>query len=158
MLRLFPYNIGLLDMRDYRCWIKIGYKASPEGIIIMKSNVSRYYIWMVYAILWGMVWLYPVLVVAVRAIREGYVFSWDGILRAWMGTLPFFLIFLLHRIPVSCLLMWHRTRVYSLSVVLLIGLFAGYRYWYATRSSSCSWMGQAYGIFRQEVFYMGMEE
>ena len=95
----------------------------------MNLNVSRYYIWMVYTILWGMVWTYPVLVVSVGVIRDGYSFSWDDILRAWSNILPYFLIFLLHRIPVSCLLMRHRTRVYSLSVILLIGLFAGYRYW-----------------------------
>lgn len=90
----------------------------------MKSGISRFYIWVVYIILWGMVWAYPVFSVVIAVMRDGGDFMWDGVLRTWGEILPFFVLFLLHRLPLYLLLMCHRTRAYCISVICLIGLFA----------------------------------
>lgn len=89
----------------------------------MKILNSRSYAWLVYTILWGMVWGYPVLTALVVAMRTGVAVSWDGPLHAWGGIFPFFLLFLLHRLPVHYLFMRHRIRVYVLSVIGLLCLF-----------------------------------
>lgn len=94
----------------------------------MKIFNSRSYAWLVYAILWGMVWTYPALTALIALVRTGIAFSWNGVLHAWAGILPFFLLFLLHRLPVRCLFMRHRVYVYVLSVVGMLCLFGLYRY------------------------------
>ena len=95
----------------------------------MKIPASRSYAWLVYVILWGMVWGYPVSTALVVAVRVGSAFSWDGVLHSWAGILPFFLLFLIHRLPVRCLFMHHRVQVYVLSVIGLLCLFGLYRYY-----------------------------
>ena len=95
----------------------------------MKIFNSRSYAWLVYVILWGMVWTYPALTALIAAVRTGVEFSWDGVLHAWAGILPFFLLFLLHRLPVRYLFMRHRVYVYVLSVVGILCLFGLYRYY-----------------------------
>ena len=59
----------------------------------MKILTPRSYAWLVYAILWGMVWAYPALTALIEGARAGTAFSWDSVLRAWAGILPFFLLF-----------------------------------------------------------------
>lgn len=93
----------------------------------MKIINPRSYARLVYAILWGMVWRYPVLTALIVAVRAGSAFSWDGVLCVWVGILPFFLLFLLHRLPVRLLLMHHRIRAYVLSVAGMLFLFGLYR-------------------------------
>lgn len=95
----------------------------------MKILHPRSYARLVYAILWGMVWGYPALTALIVAVRAGSAFSWDGVLHAWAGILPFFLLFLLHRLPVRLLFMRHRIRVYVLSVAGLLCLFGLYRHY-----------------------------
>lgn len=69
----------------------------------MKVFNTRSYVWLIYAILWGMVWAYPVLTTLVIAVRGGTTLSWNSVLHGWAGILPFFLLFLLHRLPyTSC--------------------------------------------------------
>lgn len=94
----------------------------------MKIFNSRSYTWLVYTILWGIVWGYPVLTALIVAERRGSTFSWDAILHAWASILPFFLLFLFHRLPVHFLFMRHRVYVYVLSVVGMLCLFGLYRY------------------------------
>ena len=95
----------------------------------MKILHPRSYARLVYTILWGMVWGYPALTALIVAVRAGSTFSWDGVLHAWAGILPFFLLFLLHRLPVRLLFMRHRIRVYVLSVAGLLCLFGLYRHY-----------------------------
>lgn len=95
----------------------------------MKISGSRSYTWLVYTILWGMVWGYPVLTALIVAVRRVSALSWDAILHAWAGILPFFLLFLFHRLPVHFLFMRHRVRVYVLSVVGMLCLFGFCRYY-----------------------------
>lgn len=95
----------------------------------MKVFNPRSYRWAVYAILWGMVWTYPALTALITAVRTGVTFSWGGVLHAWTGILPFFLLFLLHRLPVRYLFMRHRVYIYVLSVVGMLCLFGLYCYY-----------------------------
>lgn len=94
----------------------------------MKIFNSRSHAWLVYAILWGVVWAYPVLTALIAAVKTGIAVSWDDVLHTWAGILPFFLLFLLHRLPLRCLFMRHRVYVYVLSVVGMLCLFGLYRY------------------------------
>lgn len=89
----------------------------------MKAFNSRSYVWLVYTILWGMVWCYPMFAAMIVSVRGGSAVSWGGVIQSWAGILPFFLLFLLHRLPVRYLFMRHRMRVYVLSVVTLLCLF-----------------------------------
>lgn len=95
----------------------------------MKVSGSRSYAWLVYTILWGMVWGYPVLTALIVVVKRETAVSWDGILHAWAGIFPFFLLFLLHRLPIHFLFMRHRVRVYVLSVVGVLCLFGFCRYY-----------------------------
>lgn len=104
----------------------------------MKIFNSRSYAWLVYVILWEMVWIYPVLTALIAAVRTGVSVSWDGVLHAWAGILPFFLLFLLHRLPVRYLFMRHRVYVYVLSVVGMLCLFGLYRYYSDVRMPHAS--------------------
>ena len=103
----------------------------------MKVFNTRSYVWLIYAILWGMVWGYPVLTTLVIAVRGGMTFSWNSVLHDWAGILPFFLLFLLHRLPVHFLFMRHRVRVYILSVVGGLCLFGFCRYYCVYRNLAC---------------------
>ena len=96
----------------------------------MKFPGSRSYTWLVYSILWGMVWGYPAFTAIFVAVKAGTAVLWDGVLHAWAGVLPFFLLFLFHRLPVRRLFMRRHIRVYLLSVAGLLCLFGLYRhYW-----------------------------
>ena len=77
-----------------------------------------------------MVWGYPAFTAIFVAVKAGTAVLWDGVLHAWAGILPFFLLFLLHRLPVRRLFMRRHIRVYLLSVAGLLCLFGLYRhYW-----------------------------
>lgn len=96
----------------------------------MKIPGSRSYTWLIYAIIWGIVWGYPAFTAIFVAVKAGSAILWDGVLHAWAGILPFFLLFLLHRLPVRRLFMRCHIRVYLLSVAGLLCLFCLFRhYW-----------------------------
>ncbi len=104
----------------------------------MKILTPRSCAWLVYAILWGMVWTYPALSALIEGVRAGTAFSWDSVLHAWVGILPFFLLFLLHRLPVRCLFMRHRIRVYVFSVLGILCLFGLCRYFSSVKEPRVS--------------------
>lgn len=96
----------------------------------MKIPASRSYTWLIYAIIWGIVWGYPAFIAIFVAVKAGSAVLWDGVLHAWAGILPFFLLFLLHRLLVRRLFMCRHIRVYLLSVAGLLCLFGLFRhYW-----------------------------
>lgn len=89
----------------------------------------RSYEWCIYVLLWGMVWVYPLLTTIVVALKEDKTIFWDGVLHDWGSIIPFFLLFLLHRLPLHFLFMRHRVRLYVISVIGLLCLFGvGYYY------------------------------
>lgn len=94
---------------------------------------ARYYAWIVYALLWGVVWTYPLLAALLEVARGSGVFAWSGVLLAWRGIVPFFLLFLLHRVPVQCLFLRRRTWAYVFAVAGLLVLFGVSRYYVDAR-------------------------
>lgn len=94
----------------------------------MEKRTYRLYTWLVYAVLWGMVWAYPVLEETMNVVQDDSIFSWTGILHAWKGIAAFFILFLLHRLPIYRLLLHHRVRAYCISALFLLALFATCRY------------------------------
>lgn len=103
-----------------------------QPTVKMKTFNTRSYVWSVYAILWGMVWSYPVLTAMIAAVKADTAVSWDGVFHGWAGIFPFFLLFLCHRLPVHFLFMRRRVRVYMLSVAGLLCLFGLCRYQWGT--------------------------
>ncbi len=96
----------------------------------MKIPASRSYTWLIYAIVWGIVWGYPAFTAIFVAVKAGSAVLWNGVLHAWAGLLPFFLLFLLHRLSVRRLFMHCHIWVYILSVAGLLCLFGLFRhYW-----------------------------
>lgn len=94
----------------------------------MKTKISSIYTWLVYTILWGMVWTYPVVAETMAVMQDDETFSTTEIMRAWSLTVPFFILFLVHRLPVCRLLLRHRIRAYCLSALLLLTVFGLCRY------------------------------
>ena len=94
----------------------------------MVTKISNIYTWLVYIILWGMVWTYPVLTEAMGAMHDDSTFSHTEILHTWMLTAPFFVLFLVHRISIRRLLLHHRIKAYTLSALLLLVVFGFSRY------------------------------
>ena len=115
-------NSGLADL----FWLLRRFHATfafERMIVRMKTFNARSYVWPIYAILWGMVWSYPVLTAMIAAVKANTAVSWDGVFHGWVGILPFFLLFLCHRLPVHFLFMRRHIYVYILSVVGLLCLF-----------------------------------
>lgn len=75
-----------------------------------------------------MVWAYPVLMETMTVMQGEGSFSWADIRHAWTGIAPFFLLFLLHRLPMYRLLLCYRVRAYCISAFFLLALFAACRY------------------------------
>ena len=117
----------------------------------MKVFNTRSYVWLIYAILWGMVWTYPVLTTLVIAVRGGTTLSWNSVLHGWAGIFPFFLLFLLHRLPVHFLFMRHRVRVYILSVVGGLCLFGFFRYYSGEEKSRVLHMQEPCMLPREQL-------
>lgn len=99
----------------------------------MKINNFRFYEWLVYAILWGWTWAFPVLNTFLTKVHSGTGFEWNGIFRLWAGIAPFFILFLIHHLLVRHLLLRRRMRVYMASALCVLCLFGVFRYTYMGR-------------------------
>lgn len=97
------------------------YKYQISGRV--KIFNTRPYSWLIYTILWCVVWGYPLLFSLAISMKAGAEFSWHGVLHDWDGILPFFLLFLLHRLPIHFLFMRYRVRAYVLSVIGMLCIF-----------------------------------
>lgn len=80
--------------------------------------------WLIYGILWGVVFGYPVLVNLATFIRDGQEFSWMDIIQSWLAVAPFFTLFVCHQLPVRFLFVRHRIRAYILTAIAMICIFA----------------------------------
>lgn len=94
----------------------------------MKYNNSRSFTWFVYSLLWVVVWAYPLVAVLVRDAKGDIDFSWTPVLQAWIGILPFFLLFAVHHLAVMRFLMRRRFKSYAAVAVAAITLFCFYSY------------------------------
>lgn len=82
--------------------------------------------YLLYAILFGITFLFPFLHAGEMALDEG-VFQWDYILQKWMETLPFVVLVIIHIFLLQPILFEKKqTKKYSLLLVLTIGFFFVY--------------------------------
>ena len=96
----------------------------------IKNFNHRWYRWLVYTILWGWLWAFPVVATIVYVVRGKVVFSWDYILPTWLAILPFFLLFLVHHLILRIFLPRKMMRTYVLVALLLLSGFCAIRYIY----------------------------
>lgn len=86
---------------------------------------SRLYELLVYAAMWLLVLLFPLLNEALQSSR-GLDFSWSDVGRWWLGAIPFMLLFVVHNhILIPKLLFEGRGKWYAVSVICLL-IFFGY--------------------------------
>ena len=91
------------------------------------DSTTRRYELVVYAILWLLVFILPFLNESVRFV-DGRNFSWFGIIRWFVGLIPFIVIFLVHNfILVPRFLARKRVRSYIISLLFLVIAFVGYQ-------------------------------
>lgn len=92
----------------------------------IKTHNSKWEL-LLYAGIWGAVFLYPFLDAGERAIDEGS-FRWEYIWQLWRNVLPFFILFLLHTfLLLPGLLFSGRIKSYALCVGLLLASFFAYQ-------------------------------
>ena len=97
---------------------------------MQKPTISSRQENLTYALLWVLLLVAPLLTEWLSVHNGGDdVFEWLRILRAWVGLLPFFLVFVLHNWFLAPLLFYGRRRsYYFLGVALLVALFSLYQY------------------------------
>ncbi len=87
-----------------------------------KSNL-RYYEYLLYAVLWGIVLLFPIVRIGGTAFDNGTI-EWDYILSAWRGLIPFLVLFLIHNLVLIPFLLYKRkTTHYILTTLMILALF-----------------------------------
>lgn len=83
---------------------------------------------LIYASMWALVVLYPLVNEMVQAAR-GLEYSWKDVFFWWGGTLPFMVLFLAHNyILIPNLLLDSKIKRYSLSVLVLLVSFGVYEH------------------------------
>ncbi len=94
---------------------------------MMKIAKAHIYEWLVYALLWAQVLLFPV-ISALLTSTDG--FSWqEDIFPRWLNILPFFALFLLHNfVLIPRLFLVHRVWWYIVSVVGVLIVFCAFLY------------------------------
>ncbi len=98
--------------------------------ITFKNFTHRGYRWLVYVIMWGWLWGYPLAALLVSTVRGRVEFSWDYILPTWISLLPFFLLFLAHHFILHIFLPKKMMREYVIAAILLLVVFCTIRYAY----------------------------
>ena len=84
--------------------------------------------WLVYVILWGLILVSPILSEFNSASNYNLDFSWFNVIRAWENIFPFFILFLLHRIPLKFFLLRRKIGPYIVSVIVMLCLFFSVSY------------------------------
>lgn len=92
------------------------------------GSSTRRYEMTVYAVLWLLVLLLPFVNELIRFI-DGRQFAWCGIIRWYIGLIPFVLIFLVNNfILVPKYMLRNKIRTYLIGIVLLVGAFVIYQH------------------------------
>lgn len=77
----------------------------------------------VYSVAWTIIFAIPIVLDYLATATSSVTFSWTAVCIMWLGILPFFLLFIVHDILVSPLLVQHkRYSAYVLCVTVLIVL------------------------------------
>lgn len=90
---------------------------------------SRLYEWLVYAVLWLQVLLFPLIDSLTEASSSGSGFDWSCVWPRWLGIAPFLALFLVHNLVlVPHLFRAHRIRSYLLATAGVLCLFGFFQY------------------------------
>ncbi len=89
----------------------------------IKNVDHRCFRWIVYTIMWGWLWAFPLVTTLISVAQGKISFSWVYIFPTWIAILPFFLLFVLHHLLLHILLPRKLTRLY---IVLTLCLLAGF--------------------------------
>lgn len=89
------------------------------------TNTKEY---ILYAILLGIILLFPFIQIGADALHSG-VFQWSDIFKKWYNTLPFIILIAIHAtLLLPILLKKRKTSKYIVGVVLLVILFSVYSF------------------------------
>ncbi len=82
-----------------------------------------------YLVLWGMLFIAPVLSLYIRTVNDSYyTFNWNELLMIWRQFGIFLAVFLLHNFFLAPLLVYKRKRaMYFCSIAVIVGLFVVYQ-------------------------------
>lgn len=82
-----------------------------------------------YLVLWGMLFIAPVLSLYIRTVNDPYyTFNWNELLMTWRQFGIFLVVFLLHNFFLAPLLVYKRKRaMYFCSIAAIVGLFVVYQ-------------------------------
>lgn len=93
-----------------------------EGKLLLQETL-------VYVVIWMFVFLFPIANEVAMSASHSLPFIWKPIFRAWLGTLPFLALFLVHRlILIPCFYRNARFKSYALLLVFAFGLFVTSQY------------------------------
>lgn len=83
----------------------------------------------IYLVLWAMLFIAPVLSLAVRTSNTDIAFDWNEIFTVWKQYAVFFVVFLIHNHLMAPLLVYRQKKVWYLSLCLVIVvIFQVYQY------------------------------
>ncbi len=82
-----------------------------------------------YLVLWGILFIAPVLSLYIRTVNDPYyTFNWHELLMIWRQFGTFLVVFLLHNFFLAPLLVYKRKRaMYFCSIAAIVGLFVVYQ-------------------------------
>ena len=84
--------------------------------------------WIIYSVAWGLVLLFPLINAAMASVSINY-FPWDSVFRWWTGAVPFFILFIIHRLLLlPHLFLKRRVKTYIAAVVCSVSVFAACEY------------------------------
>lgn len=95
------------------------------------NNINhRWYRWLVYAIMWGWLLAFPIVITSISVAQGKINFSWDYVFPTWIAIMPFFLIFVVNHLLLHVLLPRKMMRTYFVAALCLLGGFCALRYVY----------------------------
>ena len=84
--------------------------------------------WIIYSVAWGLVLLFPLINAAMASVSINH-FPWDSVFRWWTGAVPFFILFIIHRLLLlPHLFLKRRVKTYIAAVVCSVSVFAACEY------------------------------
>jgi sensor histidine kinase YesM len=84
--------------------------------------------WIIYSVAWGLVLLFPLINAAMASVSINH-FPWASVFRWWTGAVPFFILFIIHRLLLlPHLFLKRRVKTYIAAVVCSVSVFAACEY------------------------------
>ena len=102
----------------------------------------------IYSVAWGLVLLFPLINAAMASVSDNH-FPWASVFRWWSGAVPFFILFILHRLVfIPHLFLKKRIKAYIAASICAISLFAACQFeiitYYKSKSVSAEILNLRY--------------